>query len=317
MRRFYKKHRKLKIALTIVILLLLALAVTIGVMLWQIYKDAVKVVPKDQVDYTASEVQIAQEDQKDDEVVNVLLVGSDSRDPDLDLGRSDSMMLLSYNKIQNRASVVSFLRDTLVDIEGYGKSRLGHTMAYGGVGLTVNTINSTFDLDIQNYITINFESLVSVIDQMGGITVQINAEEAEYYRENGMPDIEEGAVAMTGSQALAYARNRTLGGDFARTRRQRTVMYGVYQKFRENPDPSNILSLINFCVGQVKTNMSVTDIYNLAMSILQADNLDVRQSYIPNEGLYTDITYNGMAVLEIDLEANKEYLHKLLYPGQE
>lgn len=312
--KFYRKHRKLKIFLTVVLAILLAMAAAVGVLLYNIYKDAVAVVPKEKVDYTAPAVKIAEAEQKDDEVFNVLLVGSDSRDPEQDMGRSDSMMLLSYNKTKNRATVVSFLRDSLVEIEGYGKSRLGHTMAYGGVGLTVNTINDNYDLDIQNYVTINFDNLVSVIDQLGGIYVHVNEEEAEYYQENGMEDFEEGDMLMTGSQALAFARNRSLGGDFERTRRQRSVMYGVYQKFRENIDPANIMSLVTFCASQVSTNMSIPDIYSLAMDILGAENLEVRQSYVPYEGLYTPVIYEGMDVLELDLEANKEYLHELLYP---
>ena len=68
----------------------------------------------------------------------------------------------------------------LTDME---KSRLGHTYAYGGVGLMINTINKTYDLDIQNYITISFDDLVNVIDEIGGVTVFISEEEAAYYRE--------------------------------------------------------------------------------------------------------------------------------------
>lgn len=104
------------------------------------------------------------------------------------------------------------------------------------MGLTINTINKTYDLDIQNYITISFDDLVNVIDEIGGVTVFISEEEAAYYRENGMPDIQAGDVTLTGSQALAHARNRTLGNDFERTRRQRSVMYGIYRKIMEKKD---------------------------------------------------------------------------------
>ena len=229
------------------------------------------------------------------------------------MGRSDSMMLVSFNKKENKSTVVSFLRDSLVDIDGYGKSRLGHTYAYGGVGLTINTINKTYDLDIQNYITINFENLVGIIDEIGGVKVYISEEEAEYYRQNGMPDIQSGDVILTGSQALAHARNRTLGSDFERTRRQRSVMYGIYRKVMEDKDPSSILSLINYCMNQVETNMSVTEIYDMAKDVLAVDNLKMQQASLPQDGTYTDITYEGMAVLEIDFDANKKFLEELLY----
>lgn len=284
-----------------------------GSIAWKYYQDVVSIVPEDQVDPTAKSVKIAQEDPKDEDVFNVLLVGTDSRDPNSDMGRSDSMMLVSFNKSKNKSTVVSFLRDSLVDIDGYGKSRLGHTYAYGGIGLTINTINKTYDLDIQNYITIDFENLVSIIDEIGGVKVFITEEEAEFYRQNGMPDIQSGDMTLTGSQALAHARNRTLGSDFERTRRQRSVMYGIYRQIMAEKDASAILPLINYCMNHVKTNMSVTEIYDLAKQVLAIDNLRMQQASMPTEGAYQPVTYEGMDVLEIDIEANKKYLNELLY----
>ena len=297
-------------------MLLAAILLNVGIygsIAWKYYQDVVSIVPEDQVDPTAKSVKIAQEDPKDEDVFNVLLVGTDSRDPNSDMGRSDSMMLVSFNKSKNKSTVVSFLRDSLVDIDGYGKSRLGNTYAYGGIGLTINTINKTYDLDIQNYITIDFENLVSIIDEIGGVKVFITEEEAEYYRQNGMPDIQSGDMTLTGSQALAHARNRTLGSDFERTRRQRSVMYGIYRQIMAEKDASAILPLINYCMNHVKTNMSVTEIYDLAKQVLAIDNLRMQQASMPTEGAYQPVTYEGMDVLEIDIEANKKYLNELLY----
>ncbi|MGN0391964.1 MAG: LCP family protein [Bariatricus sp.] len=311
--RFFRRNRKRKI---LGILLVAAILLNVGIygsIAWKYYQDVVSIVPEDQVDPTAKSVKIAQEDPKDEDVFNVLLVGTDSRDPNSDMGRSDSMMLVSFNKSKNKSTVVSFLRDSLVDIDGYGKSRLGHTYAYGGIGLTINTINKTYDLDIQNYITIDFENLVSIIDEIGGVKVFITEEEAEYYRQNGMPDIQSGDMTLTGSQALAHARNRTLGSDFERTRRQRSVMYGIYRQIMAEKDASAILPLINYCMNHVKTNMSVTEIYDLAKQVLAIDNLRMQQASMPTEGAYQPVTYEGMDVLEIDIEANKKYLNELLY----
>ena len=311
--RFFRRNRKRKI---LGLLLLAAILLNVGIygsIAWKYYQDVVSIVPEDQVDPTAKSVKIVQEDPKDEDVFNVLLVGTDSRDPNSDMGRSDSMMLVSFNKSKNKSTVVSFLRDSLVDIDGYGKSRLGHTYAYGGIGLTINTINKTYDLDIQNYITIDFENLVSIIDEIGGVKVFITEEEAEYYRQNGMPDIQSGDMTLTGSQALAHARNRTLGSDFERTRRQRSVMYGIYRQIMAEKDASAILPLINYCMNHVKTNMSVTEIYDLAKQVLEIDNLRMQQASMPTEGAYQPVTYEGMDVLEIDIEANKKYLNELLY----
>ena len=311
--KFFRKHKKRKIVGIIILAVVLLVVGIYGSIVWMFYKDTVGVVSKDKVDPKAEKVKIAEEDQKDKDVFNVLLVGTDSRDPNSDKGRSDSMMLVSFNKKQNKSTVISFMRDTLVDIDGYGRSRLGHTYAYGGVGLTINTLNQTYGLDIQNYVTISFDNLVNVIDEIGGVEVYISEEEAEYYRKNGMPDIVAGDVTLTGSQALAHARNRTLVSDFERTRRQRSVMYGIYRKIMSEKDISALLPLINYCVTQVETNMSVTEIYNMAKEVLSTEDLKMQQACAPQDGTYTPIVYEGMDVLEIDVDANKKMIEDLLY----
>lgn len=177
----------------------------------------------------------------------------------------------------------------------------------------IRMVLDTYDLDIQNYITISFDDLVNVIDEIGGVTVFISEEEAAYYRENGMPDIQAGDVTLTGAQALAHARNRTLGNDFERTRRQRSVMYGIYRKIMEKKDPSALLPLINYAVNHVKTNMSVSEMYSMAKDVLSVDDLKMQQTCIPQDGTYTDITYEDMQVLKVDFDANKKKIEQLLY----
>ena len=123
--KFFRKHKKRKIVGIIILAVVLLIVGIYGSIVWMFYKDTVGVVSKDEVDPKAEKVKIAEEDQKDKDVFNVLLVGTDSRDPNSDKGRSDSMMLVSFNKKQNKSTVISFMRDTLVDIDGYGRSRLG------------------------------------------------------------------------------------------------------------------------------------------------------------------------------------------------
>ena len=308
-----KRHKIISGILILLIICFLVMAMTLGALLWNLNKDKVGVVDPDEVDPNADDVQIAREDQRDKDVVNVLLIGSDSRDPNAELGRSDTMILASFNNNQKKATALSFLRDSLVEIDGHGQSKLGHTFAYGGVGLTINTINKQFDLDVQDYVIVNFENLVGIIDQLGGIQVVLTEEEAEYYRQNGMPDIVAGNVTLTGSQALAHARNRSLDNDFGRTERQRDVIYGIYNKVLQQKDPGTVMSLISYCMTQVKTNMSVTEIYDLAMDVLSVDNLKTQQAAVPAEGTYEFGTYEDMSVLNIDLEANKKKIEELLY----
>lgn len=310
---FLKKHKILKIFMIILVVLFLIVCGLMASVVWTLHKDQVKTVKREEIDTTVPNVSIAEKEKRDDDVINILLVGTDTRDPDAEMGRSDSMMMVSYNRTENTAVLVSFLRDTLVDIEGYGKTKLTHAYAYGGVGLTINTLNDTYDLDIQDYVTISFDNLVNVIDEIGGVEVSITAEEADYYHKIGIPNVTEGMNLLNGSQALAHARNRTLGYDFERTRRQRSIMFGIYNKIMKEKKPSNILPLITYCMTQVETNMSVSDISKLAKDVLKNKDLGIQQASIPASGTFEDDTYDGMAVLVADFEENKEYIKELMY----
>ena len=313
LRYLIRKHKAASFVIGLFLVCILVVGGIAGSLAWNLYHDSIGVVDPEDVDPTADKVQIAREDPKDSDVINVLLVGSDSRDPNAEMGRSDTMILVSYNKAKNKATALSFLRDSLVEIDGHGQSKLGHTFAYGGIGLTINTINKQFGLDIQDYVIVNFENLVGIIDELGGIQVRLTDEEAEYYRQTGMPDIHSGTVTLTGSQALAHARNRSLDNDFGRTARQRDVIYGIYNKVRETRDPAALMSIITYCMTQVSTNMGVTEIYDIATDVLGADDLLTQTAAIPRDGTYEFGTYESMSVLNIDLEANKEYIHELLY----
>lgn len=314
--KFFEKHKKRKILGIIILLILLVIFWIYGSIIATLREGTVAVVEKEEIDeetLLSENVPIIKEEQKEDYVFNVLLIGTDSRDPDAEMGRSDTMMLVSFNQLENKATIVSFMRDSLVEIPGYGLTKLGHSYAYGGAGLTINTLNQTYDLDIQNYITINFENLKNVIDKIGGTEVPITAEEAAYYQQRGYTNIHEGVNVLNGEEALVHARNRTLDSDFGRTRRQRSVMNGIYRKVMSNKDPADLLALVNFCLTQVKTNMDVNTIYDMATKVLALDDLTVQQTSVPAVGTYTGETYNGMSVLQVDIDANKAVLEEFLY----
>ena len=151
--------------------------------------------------------------------INILLLGSDTR-PNDNIGRSDTMMLLSYNRGKNKVSLVSFMRDSWVQIEGHGWNRINAAYAFGGVGLSINAVNENFNLDIQNYVTIGFEDFIQSVDEIGGIELRLSQEEANYI--NGLdapPALHEGVNTLNGAQTLIHARNRHIGnGDFDRVR---------------------------------------------------------------------------------------------------
>ena len=118
---------------------------------------------------------------------------------------------------------------------------------------------------------------------------------------------------MNGEQALMHSRNRSLDNDFGRTRRQRDVMQAIYQKVRQTKDPMALLSLIKYCLTQVKTNMKIKTIYDMSMKIIGAESINIQQTSVPAVGTYTNGNHQGMAVLNVDIEANKKILEELLY----
>lgn len=311
-----KKSKVLMVLLVILLLLVLGVVLLYSSIISKLREGTVETISKEEMtqeSLLSERVPIIEQEQIDANVINVLLLGSDSRNVNVESGRSDTIMLVSYNHFLKKATMVSFLRDTFVDIPGYGWTKLGHSYAYGGAGLTINTINETYDLDVQNYITINFDNLENIIDKIGGIDVPITAQEAYLYQQYGKTYIHEGLNHLNGEDALMHARNREIDNDFGRTRRQRSVLNAIYQKILSEKNPADILKLVEYCLSQVKTNMDMKTIYDMALKVLGSDDLLIQQMSLPADGLYKSTYYNGMSVLEIDLEANKERLENFLY----
>lgn len=300
--------------------LLLGIFILYRVVVGKIYDDSVPIVerPKEEVteekaDDVEEDIPIYSQVPVEEDVINILVMGSDSRDPDKDRGRSDTMLLLSYNRKEKKATLVSFLRDGLVSIEGHGQSRLNHSYSWGGVGLTINTINDNFGLDIQNYVTLNFDNMENIVNDLGGITVPITAAEVEYYQKNFDITFKEGDNTLNGEQALIHARNRYLDSDFGRTRRQRDIMVAVYKKAMEDKSIKSITTLVSAGLNQVKTNIPPNEVYTLAMEIINLDDLEIQQAAVPAEGTWSNQRYKGMAILQMDIEENKKILHDYFY----
>ncbi|MBQ2190903.1 MAG: LCP family protein, partial [Clostridia bacterium] len=116
----------------------------------------------------------------DANVVNILLLGNDARD-EYDHGRADTIMILSFNKQTRTIKLVSILRDTWIYIPGRDKwNRINAAYQFGGTGLAINTINLNFDLDIQYYMRVDFNSLKSIVNELGGIDIELTEREVEY-----------------------------------------------------------------------------------------------------------------------------------------
>ena len=248
----------------------------------------------------------------DENVINILLIGQDTGLEWNQSTRSDSCILVSYNREKNSVNMVSIMRDTWTHIEGHGWNRINAAYSFGGAGLLINTLNDMFNLDIQNYVITGFDEFKECIDMLGGLDMELTEKEAAY-----IGGLEAGMNHLTGEMALVHARNRRTGdGDFGRVRRQRDIILTAYNKLRAEGSAATYLSFINFALGNIRTNMDTGEIVTLGMEVLQADSLDIAYARIPFDGTWSYATKDGKAVLAIDYDENEKKLKEFLY-GQE
>jgi LCP family protein required for cell wall assembly len=276
--------------------------------------------PKEQ-----KKISIINKFRENDKIINIALLGIDTRDIHNDTGtRSDSIIVASINRITKNIKVVSIPRDSYVNIEGYGFDKLNHAYAFGGPTLTVKTLNQNFDLNIKDFVVVNFFGMGDIIDLLGGVDIDIEDEEVQYVNEflsssagdknpNPIPLTNSGYQTLTGNQAVAYSRVRsTIGDDFKRTERQRTVLLSLGKKY-EHIDTSTITSIVNNLAPLLKTNLNIDDMLNLSREILTSDYNDtISQEMIPNDECANGKLIDGIYYYVCDLEKSKTFFHEFL-----
>lgn len=260
-----------------------------------------------------------------DKVINIALLGTDNRNPNAK-SRTDSIMIATINTKTKKIKLSSIMRDSLVDIPGKGMDKINHAHAYGGPELTIRTLNSNFDLNISDYVSVDFFSLAEIIDLLGGFEVVVSNNEAwamnkainELNRLEKLPtgtDYVYGSSevqTLNGRQAVSYARIRKVGnGDYERTERQRRLLQYCIDKVQKLSLPE-ALTFIKEALPLINTSLYPSDIINLANKALSLGTFEVEQLRIPADGLFSSGRYNSMFVLNLDLEANKNLLHKFI-----
>lgn len=267
---------------------------------------------------------------KEDGVVNILLIGNDSRENGDD-GRSDAMILLSVSSRTKTIYMTSLLRDIYVEIPGHDSNRLNAAYSFGGAELLMETVEKNFGIPVSRYVQVNFQAFVGLVDSVGGVDLELSKEEIEYVngylveynmltgRPQGTDNMDPqaaGMVHLNGPQALAYCRNRYLGTDFGRTERQRKVLTEVIKKI-----PGALLTngseLFNALMPNLTTNLTQNECFSLSLMAGKALTYDIIADSIPQPGTYRDVTIRKMSVLEVDFETNRNYLRDKLYGGQE
>lgn len=240
-------------------------------------------------------------------IIHILLIGEDAR-PGESRGRSDAMILCSINTAEKKLIVTSFMRDLYVTIPGYTDHKLNSAYAWGGMKLLNETIRFNFGIEIDGNVAVNFETFQKVISLLGGVEIDLTAEEARYL------GCTEGVNRLNGSTALAYARIRSIGeGDFDRTDRQRKVIGALLEKCKAMPI-GQLHGLLGEILPLMVTNMEETEIlqYGLEVLPLLASGCEMEKLCIPAEGKYRYAWAKDMSVLLPDLEKNREILRRVL-----
>lgn len=251
----------------------------------------------------------------DEKVINVALYGLDSREHDYS-GRSDVIMIASVNSKTGQVKLISVARDTYASIPGYQNDKINHAYAYGGPELAIQTLNENFDMDITDYVAVNFDSLAEVIDAMGGVEVDVTEAERQQinaYLLAGEPLYETGYIALTGPQAVSYSRIRKIDNDDMRTSRQREVLASLFEKAKDI-NPLEYPSYVRKFAPMVQTSLSNDEILKLASVGLKGSSLTLEQAAFPNEYIASEgKIINGKWYYVYDLAQAKDMLHQYLY----
>lgn len=255
---------------------------------------------------------------KDPNIENILIIGTDSRDVTRERGRSDALIVLSYNKKTEEIKMISILRDSLVPIEGHGWSRINHAYSWDGVGLCVNTVNQLFDLDIQRFVVVDFNGVTDFVDKVGGIDMNLTQAEANYINNysSGTLNLQAGKNHLNGDRALVYMRIRKIDSDFKRTERQRKVIEAVAKKIVAEKNLSEILDLTEFAFGLIKTNITFTELTGAVTDIATAalrKGVDIQTQHVPYSDAYAYKYYNGMAIVSFNIDDAARRMNKFIY----
>lgn len=283
---------------------------------------------------------------QDSNVLNILLISTDERteavnDYDAythldeldgttattefsDDARADSLILVSLNIAEDTIKLVSIERGTGVPIllDGYEGQYdwITHTFRYGGAKLTMDTVEECFNVVVDHYVRINFNSFVQIVDAVGGVDITLTEEEAAALNweipSNSMKidvEVTPGVNHMDGYTALQYARLRSVDNDWVRIQRQRTVIQAVLDQIK-TATPLELDSLLNAVLPLVQTNFTRSEIAALLVQLPGFLGVTAEQMSLPAEGTYGSRTgMDGRQMYDPDWAENVAILHDFLY----
>ena len=314
-KKLQKKRRRLRMIFALEMLLIVALVIgAVGV--YQLSR--IKTCTVDLEGIRANDVN----DPNMEDYETFVVFGVDSRANELEKNtRSDSIILVSIHRKTKEAKILSVYRDTYVNIADHGYTKMTHAYAYGGPELAISTLNTNFDLNIQDFVTVNFSAVANLVDKVGGVEIDIQEDELKYVNSyakdvakiNGTKYhklTKAGVQTLDGTQATGYCRVRyTAGGDFTRAERQRTVLMGVFDKMKKS-SPVVWYQVADEMMPQIYTSYASKEIIQMGTWF---PSLDIKDS----QGFPFDKetpTINRMSVVTAEvLSSNVTKMHEYLY----
>lgn len=226
----------------------------------------------------------------------MMLLGSDARSGDANMGaRTDTNIVVRVDPMENQLTMISIPRDTKIDING-STQKFNAAYSYGGAAGAIRAANELLGIQISHYAEVNFESLMDLVDAVGGVDVYveetIDDRDADYNAADQHNVIQKGEQHLDGQEALTYARSRAFAdGDFTRTSHQRELIMAIIDKVLQQPI-TQIPAVIQTASTCVTTDFSIGDIISLAQQFKDEGDLVVYNAMVPSyTQMIGDISY--------------------------
>ena len=270
-------------------------------------------------DSSLSDEDLAASVTADENITNIALFGLDTREGDKQ-SHSDCMMIVTVDNTRGKIKLISLMRDSLVDIDGYGEDKLNAAYFRGGPSLAIRTINENFGTDIKDYVAVDFEQLVQIVDAIGGVDIdvqndnelkELNRVIKDYGAERGkeFSGVEKtGLQTLDGVQALCYGRIRKgdTGDDWARVERQSVVLNAIFTKL-QSASATELIGSMRKLVPYVTTSLSPTDMASLIVGAVKNGIPTLEHTRIPVDGEWS-YSGNSSEFITYDLDVAADHM---------
>lgn len=257
------------------------------------------------------------------DIINIVLFGLSNDTPERDKNRTDSIILVTIDNVNRQLKFTSILRDIKAEIEGYEPQKINAAYRLGGHELALQTLNENFNLELKDFITVNFAEFEQIIDSFGGVDIVLSKKEAWYlYRDETLSEENKpqkaGLQHLNGIQTREYSRIRKIDSDVYRSERQRKVLTELVRIVSEM-DKEDVLALFFEFADLVEDTSLTLDDISMIVSIPFTE-YDIINNHIPDRELDRDVETirdeHDESVWVFDKEGVAERINDIIYNRQ-